>query len=554
MLPHLQKIDRQKAAMVGVAVAGLCVALYVSDSNIQVSADETTTPDAVPADREFAQELESISLEDFSLERFVSFALAFLGNPLGFNNFTAARLFAVAGLVFFLLNGWVVWRAEGHLKDIIIWLALVAYAGGAAALIALARLDLEDWQQVALFPRYISTALMLWVAVVGVMVLAWGLIRSAGAAAPRWQQGLIYANLVFAALMSFGYFRTNVYGLQFTAMVYDPMDAPYFSLDPNTVCLKNYPAYRVFGCLDGHRIYGEYIPERIFRLGYYGLTVFRDLEPVNLLPSSYAQGSPVILNMPSRWLGLYVQRWLLADVPERAIFHLGPDGERFPTVDIPNAPAHAAENLDAATLEQLGAFIADAEQVWYLSTPERADQDTAFFAMAEAAGYLPTPYPIQDDGYRLARFSIWRFQRAPLAPETIYQFGAEGIALVSWELTGRDNPQACQALRLQSWWTSADVPENNYSLTLVLINAETGQPVLNVDAAPGDTLMQLWEPGQLVFDERLVSLPCDLPAGRYDVLLGMYAQQGGQLVDLTAALPDGAQVGNRAYLTTLNVE
>ncbi|NJL93300.1 MAG: hypothetical protein HC915_05990 [Anaerolineae bacterium] len=110
----------------------------------------------------------------------------------------------------------------------------------------------------------------------------------------------------------------------------------------------------------------------------------------------------------------------------------------------------------------------------------------------------------------------------------------------------------CADLRLQSWWTSQAVPLDNYSLTLVLRD-EAGNPVINKDGAPGDTLMLLWEPGQLTFDERVLTLPCELPAGTYELVLGFYSQQDGTFVDLPAFGPEGAELGNRAVLTYLEV-
>ncbi|NJL95904.1 MAG: hypothetical protein HC915_20330, partial [Anaerolineae bacterium] len=292
--------------------------------------------------------------------------------------------------------------------------------------------------------------------------------------------------------------------------------------------------------------------ERIYRLAVHRLTIFANDPAVNLLPQSYQPGSPVILHAPSRWETLYMREWLLVGVPEQALLHVGSTPNDFPTAELAVPPGREVPAMEALSETELTAFVDGAEQVWLLTVPEVEAQNALFFARMEALGFVPTPYPIQHPRFRISRFAVWRFQRAPQVAAPVYRFGAEDITLLAWELVGREAPAPCADLRLQSWWTSEAVPLHNYSLTAVLVDA-AGAPLINRDAAPGDTLMQLWAPGQLIFDERVLPLPCDLPPGNYDLLVGLYHVEQGAFTDLSAHDAAGHPVGNRAYLTTLVV-
>ncbi|NJL95907.1 MAG: hypothetical protein HC915_20345 [Anaerolineae bacterium] len=195
-------------------------------------------------------------------------------------------------------------------------------------------------------------------------------------------------------------------------------------------------------------------------------------------------------------------------------------------------------------------FTRDATQVWYITTPETAADDPLFFDMMEDRGYLATPYPIQNPRYRLAAFSVWRFQRAPEASELLLTFGEERISLVNWFSQGE--PAPCASIRLQSWWRSEAVPLHNYSLTVIL-TTQDGTPVLNLDGAIGETLMQLWEPERLYFDDRHLTLPCDLTAGTYDIRLGLYWQSEQGFEQVSAQAPDGQPLGERVVLLSFEI-
>jgi hypothetical protein len=97
------------------------------------------------------------------------------------------------------------------------------------------------------------------------------------------------------------------------------------------------------------------------------------------------------------------------------------------------------------------------------------------------------------------------------------------------------------ALYLRLYWkleADARVP-TDYTVFVHIVDQQ-GIPIVEpADGPPlgGDWPTSLWEPGQVVAETRLVALPPDLHAGRYDVRLGLYDQASG--VRLGARQPEG---------------
>ena len=63
-----------------------------------------------------------------------------------------------------------------------------------------------------------------------------------------------------------------------------------------------------------------------------------------------------------------------------------------------------------------------------------------------------------------------------------------------------------------------------------------------------------WTAGQRRADQRLISIPCDLPQGEYPLLIGMNtANTGDHPALVPVAYTDGTPVGSYFYLTTITV-
>lgn len=71
-----------------------------------------------------------------------------------------------------------------------------------------------------------------------------------------------------------------------------------------------------------------------------------------------------------------------------------------------------------------------------------------------------------------------------------------------------------------------------------------GQPVAQADGFPGGAATEAWTPGQLAYDERVLSLPVDAAPGEYRFVVGVYDPATGER--LPALRPDGARAAGDA--------
>ncbi len=108
----------------------------------------------------------------------------------------------------------------------------------------------------------------------------------------------------------------------------------------------------------------------------------------------------------------------------------------------------------------------------------------------------------------------------------------------------------CDSLYVGSWWKINESPDTDYRITAVLTDSSGVGQTRHDGLLAGLPAADL-EIGQTVIDRRFIPIPCDLPAGRYDVLMGLYNPV--TLENLPITLPDGAPQGTLAYITSVNI-
>jgi hypothetical protein len=99
-------------------------------------------------------------------------------------------------------------------------------------------------------------------------------------------------------------------------------------------------------------------------------------------------------------------------------------------------------------------------------------------------------------------------------------------------------------------WQAIEQPAGDHTLFVHVVNEE-GVIVGQADIRPrrGTYPTVIWDAGEIVPDEVTVSLPSDLPAGRYDVYIGWYTLPSGERL---AALVDGEPTpDNRVWLADI---
>ena len=441
-----------------------------------------------------------------------------------------------AGILAGLLNLGIFWQNRHSLRELSVWLSLAGFALASAIVVSLGRLNQMGLES-ALSNRYLASASLLWIALAALVLLNSAYLY-------QRRSPLLYANLILTVLLGGWYCRSNLIYMQTRDMRLDHATLAAYS--EAELCIRDYPLEHG----DLNRCPGTQshaVPEDLYALAAYQLNIFADQTPVNVLPETYRPGIPIVIHTNSAWLNIYMQRIMLTVDPAH-VLNIAPPPARHD----PGSDQHLLQhNISEFDGNAVRAFLNNAEQVWYITIPEEAEASARFMDFMEAQGYIATPYPIQQERYRLAKFSIFRFQQPPENTATLLSFGEENISLQAWSI----NPESaapCENISLQSWWQSEAVPQFNYSATLVLV-APDGRQIAQKDAAIGDTLMQLWFPDEFYFDERILTVPCDAAPGTYRLAFGIYLNTGSGFEDLPAYDEQGAALGTRAPLTEITI-
>ena len=255
-------------------------------------------------------------------------------------------------------------------------------------------------------------------------------------------------------------------------------------------------------------------------------------------------------------INYYLQERSRLDLGESDIFHFSGQGLEA----IVSAPIRFDESLldsrwypDETT--QLPSYLADSQRLWLVlgnDYPAGAAMLKAFedeFSLYSAVTFRGETY------YRGLEVREYRRQPPDAAP--LLRFG-EDVVLQAWRLNDDHIVPPCETISVDTWWSVMQPLDKLYSSTLVIAGAD-GQGVVNSDAVPGGIYpTSIWQTEQLYFDERELSLPCDLPAGDYPLLLGMYetpVEGSAAPQNLFVHSADGAPTDRQLeYLTTLVVQ
>lgn len=151
----------------------------------------------------------------------------------------------------------------------------------------------------------------------------------------------------------------------------------------------------------------------------------------------------------------------------------------------------------------------------------------------------------------LGKFPVDLYGEAITSPDANLDlhFG-DSLALLAFRVSGQQDVQQCEELFVRTWWRTMSQPPADYHITLVLAD-ETGIGRAQSDSPLSDDLTTHWRATQEQLDRRIVSIPCDLPVGSYNLLVGLYELETVQNLEVT--YPDGTPYGQLAYLTTIEI-
>lgn len=129
------------------------------------------------------------------------------------------------------------------------------------------------------------------------------------------------------------------------------------------------------------------------------------------------------------------------------------------------------------------------------------------------------------------------------------QFGSV-VTLIDWEVD-QTTVSACDSISVESLWyksTPFILDEILLNVGLVLVS-DVG--VAQVDALPAERSFNNWDIRQQYIDQRTLDIPCDTPAGEYNLAFTMYNYQNGIPVEI---MQDPTAIGTQVVLATITVE
>ncbi len=175
------------------------------------------------------------------------------------------------------------------------------------------------------------------------------------------------------------------------------------------------------------------------------------------------------------------------------------------------------------------------------------------FTMTVPADLVPGPYTLLAGMYRL---NDTNGDIQPLAPPIevgkVGRLPAAATALASPArtvnaelqdrvlLVGYTLGDVGATLPVVLYWKTQGWLDRDYTVFLHLVD-QNGQIVAQSDSQPATGLAptSIWGPGALVYDAHNLTLPANLPPGRYQLLAGMYDAETGQRLPVTESVQPG---------------
>ena len=158
--------------------------------------------------------------------------------------------------------------------------------------------------------------------------------------------------------------------------------------------------------------------------------------------------------------------------------------------------------------------------------------------------------------YRLAglteRYDVYEFVMPSPEQGTSFELGEE-FTLYSWHIDSGDNAiQACGSMRLVTWWRlHSSEAAKSYTLHVDVVRLSDGIPVMEDSGKLGN--MSDYAGLTSAIDVRELTLPCELEAGRYGLLLSLedMSVDGGDVLPVQDI--NGADYGKYVFLQEMEI-
>jgi hypothetical protein len=126
------------------------------------------------------------------------------------------------------------------------------------------------------------------------------------------------------------------------------------------------------------------------------------------------------------------------------------------------------------------------------------------------------------------------------------------LTLLDFTLEPSTTPLRGTELAITTWWSLKQQVVENYVLRISLID-QMGVPHTGSDALVATSFTESWSVDSLHLDRRKITIPPDLPAGSYNLVLSMHGT-GKDNSNIQITHNDGSPVGEYGYLTTISVQ
>ncbi|MFZ4815861.1 MAG: hypothetical protein ACOYL5_15100 [Phototrophicaceae bacterium] len=443
---------------------------------------------------------------------FLSFIVLYIGSPVSAFQIPLAWVGATAVLAAIAGCSVYLWRV-GQFRSAQVWLALAAMGLTCGGLIALGRTQwgLEN----ALRARYTYTGNLLWVAAVALTIIT---LAHAHTHARHW---VVNVGLAWLVLAGVGHGITLAKSVTYIFEDLQP-EGKQVSIEvlrPLYRCLAEYPLMHDASCIHDSLPdfpYGKTIAIAD-RLALHRLAEYAK-RPTTPIFTPHTMDDVVIIESRSVWRAAHIQNFLV------------PSGMRVMLL-VPPSEQSIADGFPIAieaysSRSALEAQLPAAANVWRIAENRQVGLDG--YALRTQVG---APYDLFVGDYRRAL----PLAETPLVYEGLFQ-------LEGWQFPTSLTVAACDSVALETNWRLRRATQDYYKMSFVLVN-EQGNGIARDDRAP-NIQTQHWQVGQPYQLEQQLQVPCDLPAGTYAMLMGVYSES-----DTTSIIA----LGQTQYITSLVV-
>ncbi|MDX2076353.1 MAG: hypothetical protein SFZ02_07965 [bacterium] len=439
---------------------------------------------------------------------FITFGLILVARPVINNqqDFFAPFIGGLA-IVVLLINFAIYYRRHKTLAGIAIWLPIVAYSFGNACLIGISRYYYFG-MTIAQTERYLHPTLPFWVALFAVCII--------NISPKRLVSGMNIAFMVgIIALHGVMLNREWAY-LEF--------DLPVEGVQAQGDCLANFPVTQYTGCWDASK-HSPYLIN-LHQTAAWRLAGYARI-PQEMVLYPY-MGEKIIINTETIWQGVHIRDFLLDGAENDAILHIATDGQQAIFADeislIPDPPLQAFFGDSPDNRDSLNRFVADESAFWYITRPQLyADETLSAYRALIEENFVPARRTSTPTLVNITRYIM------PFATEPTATFG--DMTFMGWRFVGDTDFEACETITLQTAWTANIAQAQTIHLSFALVDNPITRAILNTDAPISPIPVQFWDVDKPYYDERLLTIPCDLPSGTYSLTLTLYGiTDGGDIL------------------------